>query len=156
MLFHIAVFKQDLQLLRKVRHARWASHIFYACFVSINVFPHSFNLLIFPCICSRVQRLSSLLILSQLVNQFTEVAVPFIVDRFFSSAQKELKEDDPAADHMQAEGSLPPFPVSSSSHIQNSAAHISKKDKKASAKFQMFKKGLFCLLNKRTILNIYL
>ncbi|KAM9470538.1 anoctamin-10 isoform 1-T2 [Clarias gariepinus] len=71
-LFHIAIFKQDLHLLRK--------------------------------------RLSSLLILSQLVNQFTEVVVPYIVDRFYSSSQNELKEDDPAADHMQAEGSLPPFP----------------------------------------------
>lgn len=38
--------------------------------------------------------------------------MPYIVDRFYSSSQKELKEDDPAADHMQAEGSLPPFPVS--------------------------------------------
>ncbi|XP_026991433.1 anoctamin-10 [Tachysurus fulvidraco] len=71
-LFHIAIFKQDLFLLHK--------------------------------------RLSSLLILSQAVNQFTEVVVPFIVDRFYGSSHKELKEDDPAADHMQAEGSLPPFP----------------------------------------------
>uniref|UniRef100_A0A3B4EGA6 Anoctamin n=1 Tax=Pygocentrus nattereri TaxID=42514 RepID=A0A3B4EGA6_PYGNA len=71
-LFHIAFFKQDLNLLRK--------------------------------------RLSSLLILSQAVNQFTEVFVPYIVDRFYGSAEKELKEDDPEADHLQAEGSLPPFP----------------------------------------------
>ncbi|KAB5571538.1 hypothetical protein PHYPO_G00226070 [Pangasianodon hypophthalmus] len=56
------------------------------------------------------KRLSSLLILSQVVNQFTEVVVPYVVDRFYSSSQKGLKEDDPAADHMQAEGSLPPFP----------------------------------------------
>lgn len=39
--------------------------------------------------------------------------MPYVVDRFYSSSQKDLKEDDPAADHMQAEGSLPPFPVSS-------------------------------------------
>ncbi|XP_058252824.1 anoctamin-10 [Hemibagrus wyckioides] len=71
-LFHIAIFKQDLHLLHK--------------------------------------RLSSLLILSQVVNQFTEIVVPYVVDRFYSSSQKELKEDDPAADHMQAEGNLPPFP----------------------------------------------
>ncbi|KAI4893379.1 hypothetical protein NFI96_022497 [Prochilodus magdalenae] len=71
-LFHIAFFREDLNLLRK--------------------------------------RLSSLLILSQAVNQFTEVLVPYIVDRFYSSAEKELKEDDPEADHLQAEGSLPPFP----------------------------------------------
>ncbi|XP_076878361.1 anoctamin-10 [Brachyhypopomus gauderio] len=56
------------------------------------------------------KRLSSLLILSQVVNQFTEVMVPYIVDRIYGSSQKELKEDDPAADHMQAEGSQPPFP----------------------------------------------
>lgn len=62
-----------------------------------------------------MQRLSSLLILSQVVNQFTEVLVPYVIDRFYSSSQKELKEDDPAADHMQAEGSLPQFPVSSPS-----------------------------------------
>ncbi|KAK3536185.1 hypothetical protein QTP70_034976 [Hemibagrus guttatus] len=71
-LFHIAIFKQDLHLLHK--------------------------------------RLSSLLILSQVVNQFTEIVVPYVVDRFYSSSQKDLKEDDPAADHMQAEGSLPLFP----------------------------------------------
>lgn len=67
----------------------------------------------FPFLSPCVQRLSSLLILSQAVNQFTEVVVPFVVDRFYSSSYKELKEDDPAADHMQAEGNLPPFPVSS-------------------------------------------
>ncbi|XP_072519154.1 anoctamin-10 [Salminus brasiliensis] len=71
-LFHIAFYKQDLNLLRK--------------------------------------RLSSLLIISQVVNQFTEVFVPYIVDRFYSSPEKELKEDDPEADHLQAEGSLPAFP----------------------------------------------
>ncbi|XP_015457875.3 anoctamin-10 [Astyanax mexicanus] len=71
-LFHIAFYKQDLNLVRK--------------------------------------RLSSLLILSQIVNQFTEVFVPYIVDRFYSSPEKELKEDDPEADHLQAEGSLPAFP----------------------------------------------
>lgn len=71
-LFHIAIFKQDLHLLHK--------------------------------------RLSSLLILSQVMNQFTELVVPYVIDRFYSSSQKQLKEDDPAADHMQAEGSLPPFP----------------------------------------------
>uniref|UniRef100_A0A4W4GBP8 Anoctamin n=1 Tax=Electrophorus electricus TaxID=8005 RepID=A0A4W4GBP8_ELEEL len=56
------------------------------------------------------KRLSSLLILSQMVNQFTEVVVPYIVERVYNSSKKELKDDDPAADHMQAEGSLPPFP----------------------------------------------
>ncbi|KAK2867078.1 hypothetical protein Q8A67_025195 [Cirrhinus molitorella] len=56
------------------------------------------------------KRLSSLLIVTQLVNQFTEVVVPFLVDRFFTSADRNLKEDDPEVDHLQAQGSLPTFP----------------------------------------------
>ncbi|XP_026057943.1 anoctamin-10-like [Carassius auratus] len=56
------------------------------------------------------KRLSSLLIVTQLVNQFTEVVVPFLVDRFLTSADRNLKEDDPEVDHLQAQGSLPAFP----------------------------------------------
>lgn len=97
-------------------YARWAEtsgslvHALLMC-----VFNYPFTQCAFPFLFPCVQRLSSLLILSQLVNQFTEVVVPYIVDRFYSSSQNELKEDDPAADHMQAEGSLPPFPVNPSS-----------------------------------------
>ncbi|XP_043084259.1 anoctamin-10 [Puntigrus tetrazona] len=56
------------------------------------------------------KRLSSLLIVTQMVNQFTEVVVPFLVDRFLTSADRNLKEDDPEVDHLQAQGSLPTFP----------------------------------------------
>uniref|UniRef100_A0A8C1UH38 Anoctamin n=1 Tax=Cyprinus carpio TaxID=7962 RepID=A0A8C1UH38_CYPCA len=56
------------------------------------------------------KRLSSLLIVTQVVNQFTEVVVPFLVDRFLTSADRNLKEDDPEVDHLQAQGSLPAFP----------------------------------------------
>ncbi|XP_073687705.1 anoctamin-10 [Garra rufa] len=56
------------------------------------------------------KRLSSLLIVTQLVNQFTEVVVPFLVDHFLTSADRNLKEDDPEVDHLQAQGSLPTFP----------------------------------------------
>ncbi|XP_036399736.1 anoctamin-10 [Megalops cyprinoides] len=56
------------------------------------------------------KRLSSLLIVTQLVNQCTEVLVPFLVDRFLSTSEKNLKEDDPKVDKVRAQGSLPPFP----------------------------------------------
>ncbi|XP_077066597.1 anoctamin-10 [Siphateles boraxobius] len=56
------------------------------------------------------KRLASLLIVTQVVNQFTEVVVPFLVDRFLTSADRNLKEDDPEVDHLQAQGSLPAFP----------------------------------------------
>ncbi|KAA0724532.1 Anoctamin-10 Transmembrane protein 16K [Triplophysa tibetana] len=56
------------------------------------------------------KRLSSLLIVTQVVNQFTEVVVPFLVDRFMSNSERNLKEDDPEVDHLQAQGNLPAFP----------------------------------------------
>ncbi|CDQ59508.1 unnamed protein product [Oncorhynchus mykiss] len=56
------------------------------------------------------KRLASLLIVTQLVNQCTEVVVPFIVDRFFSAPQKKQQEDDPNVDKLRAQRSLPPFP----------------------------------------------
>ncbi|XP_051548088.1 anoctamin-10-like isoform X2 [Myxocyprinus asiaticus] len=56
------------------------------------------------------KRLSSLLIVTQVLGQFTEVVVPFLVDRFYTSSERNLKEDDPEVDHLQAQGSLPAFP----------------------------------------------
>ncbi|XP_030643324.1 anoctamin-10 [Chanos chanos] len=56
------------------------------------------------------KRLASLLIITQLINQFTELVVPFLVDWFFNTPEKEVKEDDPEADKLQAQGSLPTFP----------------------------------------------
>lgn len=57
-------------------------------------------------------RLASLLILNQLVNQCTEVVVPFIVDRFLSAPHKKKQEDDLEMDKLRAQRSLPPYPVS--------------------------------------------
>ncbi|XP_015223720.2 anoctamin-10 [Lepisosteus oculatus] len=71
-LFHIAFFRQDLQLLRK--------------------------------------RLASLLIVSQILNQCTEVLVPYITDKLFAGQGKKLSEDDPLVDRLRAQGSLPAFP----------------------------------------------
>lgn len=71
-LFHIAFFKQDVQLLQK--------------------------------------RLASLLIITQLVNQVTEVVVPFLVDRFISAPHRSESEDDPEEDKFRNQGTLPTFP----------------------------------------------
>ncbi|XP_048828277.1 anoctamin-10 isoform X2 [Brienomyrus brachyistius] len=56
------------------------------------------------------KRLASLLIISQLVNQCSEVVIPFLVDRFFSSSANKPKEDDPEEDQLRAQGRLPVFP----------------------------------------------
>ncbi|XP_041693166.1 anoctamin-10 isoform X2 [Coregonus clupeaformis] len=58
------------------------------------------------------KRLASLLIWNQLVNQFTEVVVPFIVDRFLSAPHKKEQEDNLEVDKLRAQRSLPPFPRS--------------------------------------------
>lgn len=71
-LFHIAVFKQDVPLLRK--------------------------------------RLSSLLIMSQLVNQATEVVVPYLVDRFVNASNRTESEDDPQEDKFRNQSTLPAYP----------------------------------------------
>uniref|UniRef100_A0A8C8HXL1 Anoctamin n=1 Tax=Oncorhynchus tshawytscha TaxID=74940 RepID=A0A8C8HXL1_ONCTS len=56
------------------------------------------------------KKLASLLILNQLVNQCTEVVVPFIVDRFLSAPHKKEQEDDLEMDKLRAQRRLPPFP----------------------------------------------
>ncbi|XP_018594759.1 anoctamin-10 isoform X1 [Scleropages formosus] len=56
------------------------------------------------------KRLASLLIVTQLVNQCTEVLVPYLVDTFLSDGAKKPKEDDPEEDRIRAQGRLPPFP----------------------------------------------
>lgn len=63
---------------------------------------------IFPCL---PKRLSSLLIVSQLVNQATEVVVPYLVDRFVNANQTE-SEDDPEEDKFRKQSTLPAYPVS--------------------------------------------
>ncbi|KAK2918217.1 anoctamin-10 [Channa argus] len=56
------------------------------------------------------KRLASLLIVSQLVNQLTEVVVPYLVDRFLSAPLRAETEDDPQEDKFRNQGSLPAFP----------------------------------------------
>ncbi|XP_061891860.1 anoctamin-10 [Entelurus aequoreus] len=56
------------------------------------------------------KRLASLLIVSQLVNQLTEVVVPFLVDRFVSAPHRTESEDDPQEDKFRNQITLPVFP----------------------------------------------
>lgn len=58
-----------------------------------------------------VKRLASLLIVSQLVNQVTEVVIPFLVDRFINAPRRTEREDDPQEDKFRNQISLPVFPV---------------------------------------------
>ncbi|MED6259913.1 hypothetical protein ATANTOWER_014930 [Ataeniobius toweri] len=56
------------------------------------------------------KRLASLLIISQVVNQVTEVVIPFLVDRFISAPHRTESEDDPEEDKFRNQGTLPLFP----------------------------------------------
>ncbi|KAK7891976.1 hypothetical protein WMY93_023939 [Mugilogobius chulae] len=56
------------------------------------------------------KRLASLLIVTQLINQVTEVVVPFLVDRFISAPNRAETEDDPQEDKFRNQGTLPVFP----------------------------------------------
>lgn len=58
------------------------------------------------------KRLSSLLIMSQLVNQVTEVVVPYLVDRFVNASNRTESEDDPEEDKFRKQSTLPTYPVS--------------------------------------------
>lgn len=60
------------------------------------------------------QRLASLLIVTQLVNQATEVVVPFLVDRLLSAPHRAESEDDPEEDKFRNQSMLPTYPVSGS------------------------------------------
>ena len=73
-----------------------------------------------------VQRLSSLLIVTQLVNQCTELVVPWLVDRFLRAPQRPQLEDDSEEDKIRAQRSLPPFPVSPSRHQPEAAEQRSR------------------------------
>ncbi|XP_041651379.1 anoctamin-10 isoform X2 [Cheilinus undulatus] len=54
------------------------------------------------------KRLASLLIVTQLVNQVTEVVIPFLVDKFISARTE--KEDEPQEDKFRKQGAMPTFP----------------------------------------------
>lgn len=56
------------------------------------------------------KRLASLLIVTQLVNQVTEVVIPFLVDRFISAPHRTGSDDDPEEDKFRNQSSLPAFP----------------------------------------------
>ncbi|XP_049578606.1 anoctamin-10 isoform X1 [Syngnathus scovelli] len=56
------------------------------------------------------KRLASLLIVTQLVNQVTEVVIPFLVDRFVSAPHRSENEDDPEEDKFRNQITLPVFP----------------------------------------------
>ncbi|XP_070763158.1 anoctamin-10 isoform X1 [Enoplosus armatus] len=56
------------------------------------------------------KRLASLLIVTQLVNQVTEVVIPFLVDRFLSAPHRTGSEDDPEEDKFRNQATLPAFP----------------------------------------------
>lgn len=59
-----------------------------------------------------LKRLASLLIVTQLINQVTEVVIPFLVDRFISAPNRMESEDDPQEDKFRNQSTLPDFPVS--------------------------------------------
>ncbi|XP_068459931.1 anoctamin-10 [Clinocottus analis] len=56
------------------------------------------------------KRLASLLIVTQLLNQVTEVVIPFLVDRFISAPHRTESEDDPQEDKFRNQSTLPVFP----------------------------------------------
>ncbi|XP_072242813.1 anoctamin-10 [Leuresthes tenuis] len=56
------------------------------------------------------KRLASLLIVTQLVNQVTEVVIPFLVDRFISAPHRTESEDDSQEDKFRNQSTLPTFP----------------------------------------------
>ncbi|XP_042266626.1 anoctamin-10 [Thunnus maccoyii] len=56
------------------------------------------------------KRLASLLIVSQLVNQVTEVVIPFLVDRLVNAPRRREREDDPQEDKFRNQITSPVFP----------------------------------------------
>ncbi|KAM3609269.1 uncharacterized protein V6R79_012080 [Siganus canaliculatus] len=56
------------------------------------------------------KRLGSLLIITQLLNQVTEVVIPFLVDRLISAPHRKENKDDPEEDKFRNQGTLPTFP----------------------------------------------
>ena len=50
--------------------------------------------------------------MTQLINQVSEVVVPFIIDHFLNPPERKEEDDDPEADAILDQSNLPPFPVS--------------------------------------------
>lgn len=59
-----------------------------------------------------LKRLASLLVVTQLLNQVTEIVIPFVVDRFISAPSRTESEDDPEEDKFRNQSTLPAYPVS--------------------------------------------
>uniref|UniRef100_A0A7N8XVA2 Anoctamin n=1 Tax=Mastacembelus armatus TaxID=205130 RepID=A0A7N8XVA2_9TELE len=64
------------------------------------------------------KRLASLLLVSQVVNQVTEVVIPYLVDRFISAPTRAEREDDPQEDKFRNQSKLPAFPGLFSEYIE--------------------------------------
>ncbi|XP_062403269.1 anoctamin-10 isoform X2 [Sardina pilchardus] len=64
------------------------------------------------------KRLASLLIVTQLVSQLTEVVVPFVIDRVFNPPERKEEDDDPEADAIIVQSNLPTFPGLFSEYIE--------------------------------------
>ncbi|XP_012688571.2 anoctamin-10 [Clupea harengus] len=64
------------------------------------------------------KRLASLLIVTQLINQVSEVVVPFIIDHFLNPPERKEEDDDPEADAILDQSNLPPFPGLFSEYIE--------------------------------------
>lgn len=58
------------------------------------------------------KRLASLLIVTQMVNQATEVVIPFLMDRLLSAPHRTESEEDPEEDKFRNQSTLPAYPVS--------------------------------------------
>ncbi|XP_034540689.1 anoctamin-10 [Notolabrus celidotus] len=56
------------------------------------------------------KRLASLLIVTQLINQVTEVVIPFLVDRFITATSRTESEDEPEVDKFRKQSTMPVFP----------------------------------------------
>ncbi|XP_065812824.1 anoctamin-10 isoform X1 [Labrus bergylta] len=80
-------------------------------FTFFNYFAVLFHIAFFkqdiPMLC---KRLGSLLIVSQLVNQVTEVVIPLLVDKFISVTHRTDSEDEPQEDKFRKQGTMPVFP----------------------------------------------
>lgn len=56
--------------------------------------------------------------MSQLVNQVTEVVVPYLVDRFVNASNRTESEDDPEEDKFRNQSTLPAYPVSAQTYLK--------------------------------------
>uniref|UniRef100_A0A667YBR8 Anoctamin n=1 Tax=Myripristis murdjan TaxID=586833 RepID=A0A667YBR8_9TELE len=83
----------------------------HVCFTFFNYFAVLFHIAFYKQDLPLLRkRLASLLVVTQLVNQVTEVVVPFLVDHFISAPHRTEREDDPEEDKLRRQRKLPAFP----------------------------------------------